>query len=179
MSKKSSLRAKLEQLARHQDENQDRSTIDEEPANYVLRPIGQELPDSVMIARRLIETGVRPRVAHRALTKIAKMLAVPTEQRDGLAIHLPDVPNPMALEADLRRLGVMAERRSVPDSIDVAAIRGKLGLSQEEFALRFGLDVSTVRNWEQGRYHPDVAARVLLRVIERHPAVVEGALVDA
>ncbi|MBC6445534.1 MAG: type II toxin-antitoxin system MqsA family antitoxin [Alphaproteobacteria bacterium GM202ARS2] len=103
---------------------------------------------------------------------------MPADQRYGVAARLPDVPNPAAFEADLEKLGIIAERRSVPAHIDVAAIRRKLGLSQEEFALRFGLDVATVRNWEQGRYQPDGAARVLLRVIERHPAAVEGALVE-
>lgn len=64
MSKNSSLRAKLEQLARHQDESQDLSDIGEGAASYVLRPSGRELPESVTIARRLIETGLRPRAAH-------------------------------------------------------------------------------------------------------------------
>lgn len=177
MSKTSSLRAKLEQLARHRDENQDLSDIGE-GASYVLYPRGRDLSESVMIARRLIEAGLRPRAAHGIITKLAKLLAIPADERHGVAVRLPDVPNPTAFEADLQKLGVVAERRSVPDRIDVAAIRRKLGLSQEEFALRFGLDVATVRNWEQGRYQPDGAARVLLRVIERHPTAVEGALVD-
>ena len=177
MSKTSSLRAKLEQLARHRDDDQDPSDIGE-GASYVLRPKGHDLPESVMIARRLIEAGLRPRAAHGVISKLAKLLAMPADERYGVAARLPDVPNPAAFEADLEKLGVVAERRSVPAHIDVAAIRRKLGLSQEEFALRFGLDVATVRNWEQGRCQPDGAARVLLRVIERHPAAVEGALVE-
>lgn len=67
----------------------------------------------------------------------------------------------------------------MPDHFDVAAIRQKLGLSQDEFALRFGFDVATIRNWEQGRDHPDDTVRVLLRVIERHPTAVESALADS
>lgn len=177
MSKTSSLRAKLEQLARHRDEDQGLSDTGE-GASYVLRPSGRDLPESVMIARCLIETGLRPRAAHGIITKLTKLLAMPAAERYGVAARLPDVPNPAAFEADLEKLGITAERRSVPAHIDVAAIRRKLGLSQEEFALRFGLDVATVRNWEQGRYQPDGAARVLLRVIERHPAAVEGALVE-
>ena len=178
MSKNSSLRAKLEQLAQRQGERQDLSDIGE-GASYILRPSGRDLPESVMVARRLIEAGLRPRAAHGIITKLAKLLALPVDERHGVAARLPDVPNPSAFEADLQKLGVVAERRLVPDHIDVAAIRRKLELSQEEFALRFGLDVATVRNWEQGRYQPDGAARVLLKVIERHPSVVEGALVGA
>lgn len=64
----------------------------------------------------------------------------------------------------------------VPDEIDVAALRRRLGLSQRRFAKTFGLDVFAVHSWEQGRRHPDRAARVLLRVIDREPAAVKRAL---
>ena len=53
--------------------------------------------------------------------------------------------------------------------IDVAKLRAKLGLSQTKFADEFGLDVSTVRSWEQGKRRPDGPARVLLMVIARSP----------
>ncbi len=59
---------------------------------------------------------------------------------------------------------------------DVRAIRRKLGLSQAQFAAKFGFQPATVRNWEQGRTSPDGAARVLLAVIARHPEAVEDAL---
>ena len=39
--------------------------------------------------------------------------------------------------------------------VDVVATRERLGLSQAEFATAFGVSVSTVRNWEQGRARPD------------------------
>ena len=35
--------------------------------------------------------------------------------------------------------------------VEVAATRGKLGLSQEQFAAAFGVSLGTVCNWEQGR----------------------------
>jgi putative transcriptional regulator len=59
---------------------------------------------------------------------------------------------------------------------DVRAIRRKLGLSQKEFAGRFGFSVRTVQEWEQGRAVPDRPARILLRVIEKSPKVVERAV---
>jgi len=62
---------------------------------------------------------------------------------------------------------------------DVPAIRKKLGLSQEEFAERFGVSVGTLRNWEQGSRFPDGPARVLLTVIDREPAAVKRALAHA
>ncbi len=64
----------------------------------------------------------------------------------------------------------------VPDDVDVSAIRRKTGLSQAKFAARFGFAVNAVRNWEQGRRQPDVAARAFLIVIDREPEAVRRAL---
>jgi putative transcriptional regulator len=63
-----------------------------------------------------------------------------------------------------------------PRRVDVAALRKRLKMSQAAFAARFGLDVSAVHAWEQGRRQPDRAARVLLTVIDREPAAVLRAL---
>ncbi len=59
---------------------------------------------------------------------------------------------------------------------DVRAIRRKLGLSQSEFAARFGFSVRTVEEWEQGSAVPDRPARILLRVIDKSPKTVERAV---
>jgi putative transcriptional regulator len=59
---------------------------------------------------------------------------------------------------------------------DVRALRRKLGLSQSAFAMKFGFQPATVKNWEQGRTRPDGPARVLLAVIARHPEAVEDSL---
>ena len=61
-------------------------------------------------------------------------------------------------------------------AIDVRSVRGKLGLSQSQFAARFGFTPATVKNWEQGRTQPDGPARILLAVIAHHPEAVEDAL---
>ena len=63
----------------------------------------------------------------------------------------------------------------VPE-IDVRAVRKTMGLSQGQFANRFGLPPATVRNWEQGRSRPDAPTRVLLAVIAKHPDVVDDVL---
>ena len=55
---------------------------------------------------------------------------------------------------------------------DVRGLREKHGLSQPKFAALMGISVGTLRNWEQGRRKPEGSARVLLRVVERHPEVV-------
>lgn len=55
-------------------------------------------------------------------------------------------------------------------------IRLTTGLSQAEFSLRYGFNVHTLRQWEQGRTSPDGAARVLLMVIAAAPKAVEDAV---
>jgi putative transcriptional regulator len=63
----------------------------------------------------------------------------------------------------------------VPD-VDVRKVRTKMGLSQAQFATKFGFPPATLRNWEQGRSRPDAPTRVLLAVIAKHPEVVEDVL---
>ena len=68
----------------------------------------------------------------------------------------------------------------LPDGAAAAArvrfVRKKTGLSQPDFAVRFGISVGTLRDWEQGRTTPDAPARAYLRVIEREPAAAIRAL---
>jgi putative transcriptional regulator len=64
----------------------------------------------------------------------------------------------------------------VPANVDVRKIRRSLGLTQEEFAARFGLPLGTIRDWEQRRRQPDGAARVLLQVIKNEPKAAARAL---
>ena len=86
--------------------------------------------------------------------------------------------------ASLREAVAWAEGKEVPvrvttvevPMVAVRALRRKLGLSQSEFAAKFGFPPATLRNWEQGRTRPDRPARVLLAVLARHPEAVEDAL---
>lgn len=64
----------------------------------------------------------------------------------------------------------------VPEEIDVRAIREKAGLSQSEFAARYGFNLRTLQEWEQGRTRPDNAIRAYLTVIDRNPRAVDAAL---
>ena len=64
----------------------------------------------------------------------------------------------------------------VPEDLDVKAIRGKIGMSQEEFARHFGVSKRTVQDWEQRRRRPAGPSRALLVVIEREPEAVRRAL---
>ncbi len=57
----------------------------------------------------------------------------------------------------------------------VRQIRKAVARSPKEFERRFGVPARTLEGWEQGR-KVDVAARVLLTVIEKNPRAVELAL---
>ena len=55
---------------------------------------------------------------------------------------------------------------------NVRLLRERYGLSQAKFSALMGISVATLRNWEQGRRTPEGSARVLLRVVEKHPEAV-------
>ena len=62
--------------------------------------------------------------------------------------------------------------RVVVPQTDVRALREGLGLSREEFALRFRLSLRTVQHWEQHNREPDGPSRVLLWLIAKNPGAV-------
>jgi putative transcriptional regulator len=66
-----------------------------------------------------------------------------------------------------------AKVRPVPR---VKTVRRALGLTQEEFAARYGIPLGTLRDWEQGRTEPDQPARAYIRVIASNPEWVSRAL---
>ncbi len=55
----------------------------------------------------------------------------------------------------------------------IRAIRRKVAKSARAFEARFGIPAATISDWEQGRQKPDPAGRLLLRVIEAEPDLVE------
>jgi len=63
-----------------------------------------------------------------------------------------------------------------PARVNVKAIRAKSGLSQSEFANRYGFNVRTLQEWEVGRAQPPSAVRAYLIVIDDAPDVVAAAL---
>ena len=67
-------------------------------------------------------------------------------------------------------------RVHLPGDLNVQKIRKRLGLSQDAFAVRFGIPVGTIRDWEQRRRTPELSARILLKVIEKDPDAVTRAL---
>ena len=92
-------------------------------------------------------------------------------------VELPRVESFATLTRDLAACRVIARPYGAPQKVDVRAIREVTGLSQDEFALQFGLELATLRNWEQGRSEPDTAARNFLTTIAKDPNAVRAALV--
>jgi DNA-binding transcriptional regulator YiaG len=67
-----------------------------------------------------------------------------------------------------------------PESgLDVALLRRFVGMTQTEFARAMGISVHTLRNWEQGRRHPEGPAIALLRIAARHPRLLRENLESA
>jgi len=62
-------------------------------------------------------------------------------------------------------------RVTTPEQILVQQARKKTGLTQTEFALRINTPVTTLRDWEQGRFKPPGGVLCLLRLIVRRPEI--------
>ena len=125
---------------------------------------GQSPPqDAFAVARLLVAAGVTLQSAKRALDDLVERRPAVVEAR-----HIHDL---RALQAGLAEQCVSL-RRLESRVVDVKALRARLKLSQEAFALRYGLDVATLRNWEQGRRYPTGPARKLLSLIEKRPELV-------
>ena len=95
----------------------------------------------------------RPTVGARIIEGLEQAIAWTKGENDRVRVTLVDVPE-----------------------VDVRDVRLKMGLSQSQFATKFGFPPATLRNWEQGRSYPDAPTRVLLAVIAKHPEAVEDVL---
>jgi DNA-binding transcriptional regulator YiaG len=162
---KSSWRERFERLGRIQGIDPVRSGS---PAIVSLRLIGRldetrSVEAVIALRRRGAPTLKAKRAVEAAMERKANVLDVPT------------VESPLALAEDLKRSGFgMSVVASL--SVDVRKLRERLDLTQEQFALRFGLELDAVRNWEYGRREPDAAARSYLTVIDKDPEAVQEAL---
>ena len=76
----------------------------------------------------------------------------------------------------IRRGQAKASRAFKYNAVDIRKLRKAVKVSQSKFARMIGVSVDTVQNWEQGRRTPRGPAMALLRVFERNPKVVVGAL---
>jgi len=61
----------------------------------------------------------------------------------------------------------------------IRQLRNRLGLSQAEFAARYGIPVANIRQYEIGRTMPPPAVQSFLKVIAAEPERTAAALVEA
>jgi putative transcriptional regulator len=76
--------------------------------------------------------------------------------------------------ADAKDVGVGEEASA--GTLDVAALRRRLAMTQAEFARAYRFSVAAVRDIEQGRRVPSGPAAALLEVIAKDPEFVRRAL---
>jgi DNA-binding transcriptional regulator YiaG len=127
----------------------------------VLRPLNDNAGVKAVSATRLL-AGAGLSVL-RAKHGIESMLEV-----GDTAVIMPTEVDTAALARELRTAGIKVTQISGAP-VDVQATRNRLGMTQDQFALRYGLDLAAVRNWEQGRRRPNRTTSAYLRVIARLP----------
>jgi putative transcriptional regulator len=69
--------------------------------------------------------------------------------------------------------GMRVTKVEIPD---VKAIRRSLRMSQHRFATAYRIPLPTLKNWGQGRRHPDAPAAAYLLPIKRRPKEVMEAV---
>jgi|HubBroStandDraft_1064217.scaffolds.fasta_scaffold02527_8 putative transcriptional regulator len=77
---------------------------------------------------------------------------------------------------ELARLTRAPGRNLQINAVTIKQLRSWTKLSQPAFAALLGVELSTLRNWEQGRREPAGPARALLRAIHNDPESVIRAL---
>ena len=118
-------------------------------------------------------------LARRGLSLLQAKRAVEKLLDDGeVTVRIPCVESRTELARELALTGIVTLAVGAPE-IDVRELRESLKLTQEQFALRYGLELDALRNWEHGRRQPDKAARNYLRAIQSMPYEVKSALEQA
>ncbi len=100
----------------------------------------------------------------------SKTLMRPMTEEEILAAAIAD-PDGRPMTPEER-----AKARQIPR---IKTLRRALGLTQEDFAVRYHIPIGTLRDWEQGRTEPDQPARAYLKVIASDPEGVRRSLKEA
>ncbi len=166
MSKLSLLKARFARLAPAPAESRIRSAFGGPRVAILLELTGErEFDRRVTFAKALMTHGATMREAHTVLGRLAET------GRAMASLQGADV----AVAGAFAEFGVRALRPRAPD-IKAQDVRARTGLSQPEFAARYGFTDATIKNWEQGRAKPDVAARLALWLIANDPDAIDRAL---
>ena len=84
------------------------------------------------------------------------MIAIPAD---------PDDPEDRDVSVAAWERGLMGRRFRV--------LRNSLAMTQDQFATTYGIPLTSLRQYEMGRYMPPPATRAYLKVIEAEPEVVK------
>ncbi len=90
-------------------------------------------------------------------------------RRRGPRVAFDKIAEGLTEALEITRGAAKPYKLHVPPEIDVAGIRDKLHLSQEDFAAHFGFTVNQIRDWEQGRSRPLGGVRAYLMIIDQDP----------
>lgn len=154
-----------------QDVDQNRSGSRE---SLVLRPEGAVSAINVIAATRaLARCGIRLLKAKRAVESVIA---------DGeVILDLPKVDSRDRLASNLAAAGMRPEflrKKPLIKSKDVSKkwvrkVREVAGLTQEQFALAYGVDLKTLQKYEQGDSVPAASILSYLQMIEADPQAVK------
>jgi DNA-binding transcriptional regulator YiaG len=72
----------------------------------------------------------------------------------------------------------LAQARAWKAKTEAARIRREINVTQDAFARMLGVSLGTVRKWERGTIQPSGAARTLLKLAAKYPALVREAAVS-
>jgi putative transcriptional regulator len=111
-------------------------------------------------------------LARRGLSMLrAKRMTEDLLEGHRVFAELPRLEDEQAFIGDMAACGIAAVLIQRDVTVDVRALRERLNLTREQFAIRYGMEVETLRNWETGKRAPDTTARSYLRVIAAPDAV--------
>lgn len=159
MSKKLSFREALALQGQTKGKSPERSDF---PAVNVLFQTTGPI-DPVRFIRLLLDSGVTLRRARMTMDRLATLGAK-------IAVQISADKVDSVLDG-AKKFNVAASRLKTPRA-NPKEIRERQGYSQAEFASLYGLEIGTLKNWEQGINEPDAPAMLLLELINRLPEVV-------
>lgn len=111
-------------------------------------------------------------------------------EREVLAMERGDVTPGRVWKVTKRPDGTVERKALDPEShrnsqarawkakTEAARIRRQVNVTQDTFARMLGVSLGTVRKWESGTIQPSGAARTLLKIAAKHPAIVREATVS-
>jgi putative transcriptional regulator len=140
------------------------------PAVFVLRLAADDSrPRTIDVTHALARRGMTMLRAKRAIESLV--------EKGREFVELPMVEDVQAVTGDLAKAGIAAVWIQPDVTVNVRDLRERLQLTREQFAIRYGLEVETLRNWETGKREPDTTARSYLRAIANAPELIELAYV--